>query len=115
MVFLLCWNFNLTNSRAFFNKKKPARKIRDDSCQGTFLHPDLAILFARWINPDFAVWCDAIIKQILTGKIEIRYKELRQGFDKLEDQRDKLFEELRLYQRPEDVGGKDGNDSTPKI
>lgn len=47
--------------------------------QGTFLHPDLAVLFARWINPDFAVWADDIIKQILTGKIEIRHKELQQG------------------------------------
>ncbi|HAS40406.1 MAG TPA: DNA-binding protein [Microscillaceae bacterium] len=83
--------------------------------QGTYFHPDLVVLFARWINPAFGVWCDDIIKQILTGEIEIRYKELRQDFDKLEDQRDKLFEDLRLYQRPEDVGGQGGNDSTPKI
>ena len=26
--------------------------------QGTFLHPDLLIMFARWLSPDFAVWCD---------------------------------------------------------
>lgn len=81
--------------------------------QGTFLHPDLVVLFARWINPKFAVWCDAIIKQILTGEIELKYKkvqqELQQDFDQLEDQRDKLFEELRLYQRPEE------NNDTPQI
>ena len=70
--------------------------------QGTFLHPDLAILFARWINPEFAVWCDAIIKQILTGELEVRYKNLQQDYEHLENKHDKLFEELRLYQRPQE-------------
>ena len=74
--------------------------------QGTYFHPDLAILFARWINPDFAVWADDIIKQILTGKIEIKHKELQQelqqDFEKLEEKHDKLFEELKLYQRPDE-------------
>lgn len=72
--------------------------------QGTYFHPDLAILFARWINPEFAVWCDAIIKQILTGELEVRYKNLQQDYSHLEDKHDKLFEELRLYQRPQENG-----------
>ncbi len=33
--------------------------------QGTWLHPKLAIDFARWLNPDFAVWCDMQIENIL--------------------------------------------------
>lgn len=32
---------------------------------GTWLHPKLAIDFARWLSPDFAVWCDEQIEQIL--------------------------------------------------
>lgn len=32
---------------------------------GTWLHPKLAIDFARWLSPEFAVWCDAQIEQIL--------------------------------------------------
>jgi len=79
----------------------PTKRVND---QGTYLHPDFVVLFARWINPRFAVWCDAVIKKILNGEIEIKYKniqqELRQEFDKLEEQRDKLEEELKLYQRP---------------
>ncbi len=70
--------------------------------QGTYLHPDLVVLFARWINPDFAVWCDSVIKQILTGELEVRHRKLQQDYDKLEDKHDKLFEELRLYQRPDE-------------
>lgn len=33
--------------------------------QGTWLHPKLAIDFARWLNPKFAVWCDEQIEKLL--------------------------------------------------
>lgn len=32
---------------------------------GTWLHPKLAVIFARWMSPHFAVWCDKLIAQIL--------------------------------------------------
>jgi len=35
--------------------------------QGTWLHPDLGIPFARWLNPEFSVWADMQIKTILQG------------------------------------------------
>lgn len=37
--------------------------------QGTWLHPKLAVHFARWLNPKFAVWCDEQIEILLNGKI----------------------------------------------
>ncbi|EAY28847.1 KilA-N domain-containing protein [Microscilla marina] len=77
--------------------------------QGTYFHPFLAVPFARWINPRFAVWCDDVMRQILTGELELRYKDLRQDYGKLEEKHDKLFEELRLYQRPEE------HKDTPKL
>ena len=33
--------------------------------RGTWLHPKLAIHFARWLNPKFAVWCDEQIEALL--------------------------------------------------
>ena len=33
--------------------------------QGTWLHPKLVIDFARWLNPEFALWCDEKIEEIL--------------------------------------------------
>jgi len=30
----------------------------DKNSQGTWIHKSLIILFARWLSPDFAVWCD---------------------------------------------------------
>jgi hypothetical protein len=32
---------------------------------GTWIHPKLAIDFARWLSSDFAVWCDLQIEKIL--------------------------------------------------
>ena len=26
--------------------------------QGTWMNEDVAIEFARWLNPSFAIWCD---------------------------------------------------------
>jgi hypothetical protein len=33
--------------------------------QGTWIHKKLIIAFARWISPEFAVWCDKQIEEIL--------------------------------------------------
>jgi len=35
--------------------------------QGTWIHKKLIIVFARWLNSDFAVWCDLQIEEILKG------------------------------------------------
>ncbi|MGF6149037.1 KilA-N domain-containing protein, partial [Kingella potus] len=40
------------------------------STRGTWLHPKLAIHFARWLDPRFAVWCDEQIEQILGGRLK---------------------------------------------
>ena len=37
---------------------------------GTWMHPKLAVPFARWLNIDFAVWCDLQIDAIVRGAIQ---------------------------------------------
>jgi hypothetical protein len=39
--------------------------------QGTWAHPKLAVFFARWLDVKFAVWCDAMIDDILKGNAEV--------------------------------------------
>ena len=34
---------------------------------GTWLHPDLGVLFARWLDIKFAIWCDRQIKALIAG------------------------------------------------
>ena len=37
---------------------------------GTWLHPKLAVAFARWLSDDFAVWCDLQIDKTIHGERE---------------------------------------------
>jgi len=48
-------------------KSRFARTIRGGApgVAGTWLSPKLAVAFARWLDVDFAVWCDAQIDAIL--------------------------------------------------
>lgn len=45
--------------------------------QGTWLHEDAALEFARWLSPKFAIWCNRKIKELLTqGDTEVRPQPL---------------------------------------
>ncbi len=90
--------------------------------QGTFLHPKLAIDFARWISPDFAIWCDEQVANILNQNVfpksypealrmyadeveknqllEQRNQNLVKEYDILEDKAFDNWELFRLYLRP---------------
>lgn len=41
---------------------------------GTWLHPKLAVAFARWLDVDFAVWCDLHIDDVLRGRGGLRHE-----------------------------------------
>lgn len=36
--------------------------------QGTWMHPDLALEFARWLSPEFAIWTNRVIRRIMAGE-----------------------------------------------
>lgn len=35
---------------------------------GTLMHPDLGMEFARWLSPEFGIWCNRQIRRILRGE-----------------------------------------------
>jgi hypothetical protein len=40
--------------------------------QGTYMHEDVAMEFARWLHPRFGIWCNDQIKELLqNGKVEL--------------------------------------------
>lgn len=43
-------------------------KVRGQA--GTWLHPKLAVAFARWLDDDFAVWADLHIDALLRGELD---------------------------------------------
>jgi hypothetical protein len=69
---------------------------------GTWGHPSLAINLARWISPEFAVWCDAHIFNLMsTGSTSLNIDPMEEMRLKLELARlenDKTQAELKLLQ-----------------
>jgi hypothetical protein len=63
---------------------------------GTWLHPKLAVIFARWLSPDFAVWCDEQIEALLHQHPEYQkqFPELSVIFEKLEKNQQQLKNEV---------------------
>lgn len=53
----------------------------DLSKQGTWLHPKLAIAFARWCDVDFAVWCDETINELLINNRVWTYERKQAAHD----------------------------------
>ena len=50
-----------------------AKGGNDRTAQGTWMHEDVALEFARWLSPAFAIWCNDRIKELLkTGVATIR-------------------------------------------
>lgn len=37
-----------------------------NSGNGTWMHEDVALVFAQWLSPDFYIWCNNRIKELLT-------------------------------------------------
>ena len=42
------------------------RVTKGGNNSGTWMHEDVAIEFARWLSPAFAIWCNDRIKELLT-------------------------------------------------
>ena len=49
--------------------------------QGTWMHEDVAIEFARWLNPLFAIWCNQRIKELLVNGYSV-VGNTREDFEK---------------------------------
>lgn len=49
--------------------------------QGTWLHEDLALIFAQWLSSDFYLWCNDRIKELLTIGMTAMKPTLEQMID----------------------------------
>lgn len=66
----------LPSTKAFLNALTDVRKLDNGGIQtdrggitgggATWMHEDVAIEFARWLSPMFAIWCNDRIKELIT-------------------------------------------------
>lgn len=61
-------------------------RARIDRGGGTWLHPKLAVAFARWCDAKFSVWCDLHIDALLRGELTEK-QAFDQACKRLEDGR----------------------------
>lgn len=60
----------LPSTKAYLDSLSAIRKmdrstlIKNLNGVGTWLHEDVAIEFARWLNPEFSIWCNDRIKEL---------------------------------------------------
>lgn len=70
----------LKSTEDFINALSAVRQIsltdliqvqQGGNMQGTWMHEDVAIEFARWLSPSFAIWCNDHIKELLRTGVTI--------------------------------------------
>lgn len=66
---------------------------------GTWMHEDVAIEFARWLSPAFAIWCNDRIKELMqngfTKLDNISRKDLAKMLLEAEEEKERVMEENR--------------------
>lgn len=56
-----------------------ASRARADRGGGTWIHPRLAVKFARWLDVDFEIWCDEQIDALIRGELNAKAVARRQA------------------------------------
>ncbi len=76
---------------------------------GTWLREEVIMDFARWLSPDFAVWCDKKIKELISeGQVGLKeedYSELkviRKMVDKMIEQEERFKSQDKKIQKLEE-------------
>lgn len=63
-------------------------KVKHGNNGGTWMHEDVALEFARWLSPKFAIWCNDRIKELLS-----------QGVATVSDDDDIIAQAMNVLQR----------------
>lgn len=66
----------LPSTKEFLNQllaiRKSDRLVETINGVGTWMHEDVALEFARWLSPAFAIWCNDRIKELLlNGQVSL--------------------------------------------
>lgn len=83
--------------------------------QGTWMHEDVALEFARWLAPEFAIWCNDKIKELITTETTSLYNNVNfGGFPIPQKFSDALLLSAHLQQKVEEQEAKIEEDK-PKV
>jgi len=79
------------------------RVVKGTDNPGTWMHEDVAMEFARWLSPTFAVWCNDRIKELMTTGVakldSISRKDLARMLFESEEAKEQLAAKAELQQK----------------
>ena len=94
-------------------------KVTHGDNGGTWMHEDVALEFARWLSPAFAIWCNDRIKELITtGKTQISQlsrKQLAQMIIEAEEEKERLALENQRQQETIELQQAEITKSAPKV
>lgn len=94
---------NSLNSREF--ETIDLIKTKQGRSGGTWLHPSLAVVFARFISVKFAIWCDQQVHSIIHGtKDSIDWNMLRHASKSTNKVANEILQMVRMEQGKETEG-----------
>lgn len=94
----------LPSSKKFLTTLKAIRKsdrlIITENGVGTWMHEDVALEFARWLSPSFAIWCNDRIKELLqTGSTSLKVpKTFAEALRLAADQQEQIESQKKLIE-----------------
>lgn len=96
--------------------------------QGTWMHEDLALVFAQWLSPDFYLWCNDRIKELLKYGMTATQPTLEQMIDNPDlviklatqlkqerEEKERLENEKHRQQAIIELQDKEIKESAPKV
>lgn len=99
---------NVRKSDILIDEKSEASEIQSvittpGNGGGTWMHEDVALEFARWLSPAFAIWCNDRIKDLLkngyTKLDSISRKDLARMLLEAEEEKERILEENKRQQQ----------------
>jgi hypothetical protein len=86
------------------------------TAQGTWMHEDVALIFAQWLSPEFYIWCNDRIKELFKYGITAAEKKAKEIVFKLSEATSRLKENsacnigrYRIYEQLRSKGILDEN------
>jgi len=74
---------------------------------GTWLHEDLAMIFAQWLSPRFYIWCNSQVKEMLQNGLNAITRNVVDEYNKMKEleqaKEQRLFWSRKVRRLGEDI------------
>ncbi|MBN2634934.1 MAG: KilA-N domain-containing protein, partial [Prolixibacteraceae bacterium] len=85
----------------------PSQLVNVQHGVGTWLHEDLAMIFAQWLSPRFYIWCNSQVKEMLQTGLNAITRNVVDEYNKMKEleqaKEQRLFWSRKVRRLGEDI------------